>query len=74
MDLGLRKGNSKVVKNGWVIVTRNLERIYNLTTNMLTFSKQRDPELEMTNLMHLLQEVVTLVQHQYDDKQVALIT
>ncbi|MCC7146538.1 MAG: FHA domain-containing protein [Phycisphaeraceae bacterium] len=74
VELGLRKTNLAVVKNGWKIVTRNLERISQLTMNMLAFSKQRKPELEMVNLNSLLQEVVQLVQKQYDDKKAALLT
>lgn len=74
VELGLRKGNMSVVKNGWPIVTRNLERISGLAMNMLTFSKQRKPELELVDLNKLLEEVVQLVQARYDDKKVALLT
>ncbi len=74
VELGLRKGNMKIVGGGWEIVARNLDRISGLTMNMLAFSKRRKPELEMTNLAELLQEVVELVQRQFDAKKVALIT
>ena len=73
VELGLKKGNIKLVDNGWTIVSRNLDRIYDLTLNMLAFSKQRKPELELTNLEPLLEEVVELVQRQFDSKGVALI-
>ena len=74
VELGLRKDNMNVVRNGWEIVARNLERILELTMNMLAYSKQRQPEVEMTNLPRLLGEVVALVQKQFDAKSVALIT
>ncbi len=74
VDLGLRKNNTNLMKSGWEIVTRNLDRIYELTMNMLAFSKQRKPELEMTQLDRTLDEVVNLVQSQYESQQVALIT
>ena len=74
VELGLRKNSMKVVVGGWDIVARNLDRIYALTMNMLTYSKQRSPEPEMTNLNNLLEEIVTLVQKQFDHKKVALIT
>ncbi len=73
VDLGLKKDNMKVVRSGWEIVSRNLERIYGLTMNMLAYSKQRMPEMELTNLSKLLEEVVALVQQQYDNREVALI-
>lgn len=74
VELGLRKQNMNVVKNGWEIVARNLERIYELTLNMLAFSKQRKPEFEMTNLPALLAEIVALTQKQAENKGVAIIS
>ena len=73
VELGLKKKNLGVVNNGWVIVSRNLERIYGLTLNMLAFSKQRRPEIELTNLAPLLDEVVALVSTQYENRGAALI-
>jgi two-component system NtrC family sensor kinase len=74
VELGFKKDNVKVVRGGWEIVSRNLERIYELTMNMLAYSKQRKPELEMVNLNMLLGEIVELVQSQFDARKVALIT
>ncbi|MEM6551751.1 MAG: ATP-binding protein [Planctomycetota bacterium] len=73
VELGLRKSNLQVVNNGWEIVARNLERIYELTMNMLQFSKQRKPELELQSVQPILEEVVALIQKQFDTKKVALI-
>lgn len=73
VELGLRKQNLGVVNSGWEIVSRNLERIYGLTMNMLAFSKQRKPEIELENLPPLLDEVAALVGKQYENKKVALI-
>jgi signal transduction histidine kinase len=74
VEMGLSKNNMKLVRGGWAIVARNLDRIFNLTMNMLAFSKQRKPELEMTSVPMLLHEIVTLMQTQYDAKKVALMT
>ena len=74
VELGLRKESLATVRGGWDIVARNLERISQLTMNMLAFSKQRKPDLDMTNMQHLLEDVQALVQRQFDAKKVALIT
>ncbi len=74
VELGLRKNAMNVVRNGWAIVARNLERISNLTMNMLTYSKQRKLDPVMTNINHLLQEIVDLTEHQFETQKVALIT
>lgn len=74
VELGLRKADLQIIGNGWDILSRNLDRIYQLTMNMLAYSKQREPEVEMTQLPTLLREVAELVQSEYDQRQVALIT
>lgn len=74
VELGLRKKDLNLVGSGWDILRRNLDRIYELTMNMLAFSKQRKPEFEMANLGQLLQEIVELMQPQCDRRNIALIT
>lgn len=82
---GLRSGADVVQKGldardlatairGWPIVERNLDRCYNLMLNMLAFSKERQPRLEMLQLNRVVDEVVKLVQKQADDKKVVLLT
>ena len=73
VELGLRKNNMDLTRGGWEIVARNVERIYELVMNMLAYSKQRKPELELVNLDQLLNEVAGLVQKQFDNKHVALL-
>lgn len=74
VELGLRKGAMNVVDNGWQIVARNLERISGLTMNMLAFSKNRKPEVVMTNLDRLIGEIIELTNRQFETHKVALIT
>lgn len=74
VELGLRKKDLNLVSNGWDILSRNLDRIYELTMNMLAFSKQRKPEFEMVNLLKLMQEVIELMAPQCDKRSIALIT
>ncbi len=74
VELGLRKKDLNIVANGWDILARNLDRIYQLTMNMLQFSKQRKPEFELVNFPNLLLEIVGLMQPQCDRRNVALIT
>lgn len=73
VELGLRKNNMDLTRGGWEIVARNVERIYELVMNMLAYSKQRKPELELVNLDQMLGEVAGLVQKQFDAKRVALL-
>lgn len=74
IEIGLDKQNLANVRSGWQIVQRNLERTYRLATNMLSFSKQREPLIEMAALNPVLEDVILLTQRQADDKGVMLLT
>lgn len=74
VELGMRKEDLKVMGNGWGILSRNLDRIYGLTLNMLAYSKQRQPEIELIQLPVLFEEILALIQPLCDRRDVALIT
>lgn len=74
IELGLRKKDLSVVTNGWPIIARNLDRIYQLTMNMLAFSKHRKPEMEMIALPALLREIIELFRPACERRSVAIIT
>ena len=44
-----RPTTSPQAAKGWRIVDRNLDKIYNLTMNLLAYSKPREPQLELVN-------------------------
>ena len=74
VELGLRRDDMNVLRNGWDILSRNLDRIYELTMNMLAYSKQRKPEFQMVAIPKLVTEIVELTQPLCDRRQVALLT
>ena len=74
VELGMRKEDLNVMSNGWGILGRNLDRIYELTLNMLAYSKQRHPDIEMMQLPALFEEILALIQPLCDNREVALIT
>jgi len=59
---GLRKEDFGVVRKGWSMVERNQDRISNLVMDMLSFSKERQPELIETDLGQTVTDVVELMQ------------
>jgi signal transduction histidine kinase len=61
VELGLKNSNLNQAAKGWRIVDRNLERIYNLTLNLLAFSKEREPRLQPVNPKTLISECLELV-------------
>ncbi len=73
VELALKRGDLKLAKEGWPILTRNLDRIQGLALNMLAYSKQRELELELTPLSRLIGEATELLQSQCDRKRVGLL-
>jgi two-component system NtrC family sensor kinase len=60
------------IRKGWGIVERNQERISTLVMDMLTFSKEREPEPEPANLNDIGAEIVELMQARADEIKVQL--
>ncbi len=58
---GLKKQDFEVISKGWAIVQRNQERIGNLVMDMLSYSKDREPDLIRGDLRLMLDEVVELM-------------
>jgi signal transduction histidine kinase len=74
VEIGFKRGSIESAKSGWVLIRRNLDRILVLTMNMLTFSKERQPRIEMAQLNTIVEEVVALVQNRADEKSVMILT
>ena len=47
IEMGLKEHDEEVVRKGWTIVERNQNRISTLVMDMLTFSKEREPDLHL---------------------------
>lgn len=74
IDMALKTQSLEHVGAGWQVVQRNVERTYRLATNMLSYSAQRVPRIEMGQLNKVVAEAVALTQRQADDKGVMLLT
>jgi signal transduction histidine kinase len=61
VEMGLRSTNFTQLSKGWRVVDRNLEKIYNLTMNLLAYSKDRRPQLEMVNPRQVINDCVELI-------------
>jgi signal transduction histidine kinase/pSer/pThr/pTyr-binding forkhead associated (FHA) protein len=60
----------EMIKKGWAIVDKNQEKISTLVLDMLTFSKERDPEPAPTDMNQLVSDVVELMQRRAADLDV----
>lgn len=69
---GLKNDNNEVVRKGWGIVEKNQEKISSLVMDMLTFSKDRQPDLVEADMNDLVVEVAELMATRAQDAGVEL--
>jgi len=74
VEQGLKTRCMETTQSGWALIRRNLDRILALTVNMLTFSKERQPCVEMSQLERFIEDAVALVQNRADEKSVMILT
>lgn len=72
IEAGLDRDDTDAVRRGWGIVDRNQERISNLVMDMLTFSKEREPEKIEANLNDTVNDVVELMQTRANEMNVKI--
>ncbi len=73
IEEGLKAQDWDVSRKGWDIVERNQQRISALVMDMLTYSKQRDPEMLASDLNQVVGDVVELMQSRAQEAGVALV-
>jgi len=72
IDMGLSEHDEPLVRKGWAIVDKNQNKITNLMMDMLTFSKEREPDLVPSDINRIVSDVVELMQSRAADSEVAL--
>ncbi|MFM1904246.1 MAG: hypothetical protein RLZZ440_2146 [Planctomycetota bacterium] len=61
VEMGLENDDTAVVRKGWDIVRRNQNKIASLVMDMLSFSKEREPDPVPCDLAALIDDVVETV-------------
>lgn len=73
VEMGLSNQNLTQLGKGWSVVSRNLDRIYNLTLNLLAYSRPRVPEVEPVDVGKLVAEVVELMATSASERGVMVV-
>jgi signal transduction histidine kinase len=74
VENGLTATDLSMVGTGWQIVSRSLDKILNMSMNMLAFSKDREPRREYVQLNHVVAEAASLAQPHADHRSVMLLS
>jgi signal transduction histidine kinase len=73
VEIGIRANNMVQVGKGWRVAERNLQKIYNLTMNLLAYSRPREPRFELVNPKALINECVELLAQSANEKRVMVV-
>jgi len=73
VNKGFELSNRDYLRDGWDMVQRNIAKISSLAMDLLTFSKEREPEYRMAKANEMASEVVELLKSRAEEFQVKLI-
>ncbi|MDR2704837.1 MAG: GAF domain-containing sensor histidine kinase [Planctomycetaceae bacterium] len=69
---GMSKNDEKMLQQGWEIVEKNQKRISQLILDMLTLSKEREPDYESGDIAGTVGEAVELLQFRAREENVEM--
>jgi two-component system, NtrC family, sensor kinase len=74
VNLGIDKNDSGKLKKGWDMIQRNIGRTSELVLDLLSYSKEREPEYQPCDPNAIIQDVCEVMQNLAAENQVALLT
>jgi PAS domain S-box-containing protein len=74
VDLGINRNDSEKLEKGWEMIQRNITRTSDLVLDLLSYSKQREPEPQACLPNAVVLDVCEVLQAVAAENQVALIT
>ncbi len=74
VDLGINKGDDSKLKKGWDMIQRNIGRTSDLVMDLLTYSKEREPDFQECNPNAIIEDVCEVMQDRADKHDVKLTT
>lgn len=72
IEQGLSIDDFEIIKQAWPILKRSNQKITSLIQDMLTYSKERKPELSVGNINNLIEEIINLYLQRANDKGITL--
>jgi two-component system NtrC family sensor kinase len=72
IEMGLGEHDEDIVQKGWKIVEKNQNKISTMVMDMLSFSKEREPDLALTQLNDVVADVIELMQVRATELNVVL--
>jgi PAS domain S-box-containing protein len=73
VEKGLRSNDMKKLHSGWDIVQRNIHQIFSLSSDLLTYSKERKPLYERCAPNVIAEEVCELMDHKAKKSDIKIV-
>jgi PAS domain S-box-containing protein len=73
VDVGLERDNSDKLRNGWAMIQRNITRTSDLVMDLLSYSKEREPEYEPCHPNEIAADVCDLLEGVAREHDVTLL-
>ncbi|BBO90895.1 PAS domain S-box protein [Desulfosarcina ovata] len=73
VDVGLDRDNADKLKKGWEMIQRNITRTSDLVMDLLSYSKEREPEYESCHPNEIAEDVCELLSGVAEDHDVRLV-
>jgi signal transduction histidine kinase len=74
LENGLKDKDETASMKGWQIVRKNQAKVHQLVMDMLTYSKEREPDICPTDLNSIVRDVVELMQPRAEERGITLGT
>jgi PAS domain S-box-containing protein len=73
VDLGIKKNNTEKLKTGWDMIKRNIGRTSNLVMDLLSYSKEREPEYEPCSPNEIANDVCELLAERAKENKIEIV-
>jgi PAS domain S-box-containing protein len=73
VDIGITRDDTEKLKKGWDMIKRNIGRTSNLVMDLLSYSKEREPEYEACEPNIIVNDVYELVKDKAGENHVEII-
>ena len=74
VDIGIKRNDSEKLRKGWDTIKRNIGRTSNLVMDLLSYSKEREPEYEACLPNEIIDDVCELLKDKAIEGSIELIT
>lgn len=74
VDVGIEKNNTERLKTGWEMIQRNIGRTSELVMDLLSYSKERQPEYEPCDPNQIVGDVAELVRERARENDIEVAT